>query len=236
MYRFAIITAHNRPALLAQCVASIAPQVDMVIILDNASEPPVGDRDTIRAYVDPSTWDDESGWALAVLPIPDQPPNLSRFWRIGIDRALEIREACADPFEQAARIAVLCDDALVPPGWFAAVTAAMAETGAVVGSSCGAGVGAPVLKTEPDSDLSRRMPGWAWILDPASPVRPDERFGYWWGDTDLDWQARKAGGMVSVGGYPVTNQVPDGWTNRMAAQIALDSQAFVDKWGWKPWL
>ena len=235
MHRFAVVLTHDRPVHLAQCVAAIGPQVDLVIVIDNASSPPVGDRDRIRAYVDPAAWPDPDEFALAVIQVPDQPPNLSRFWNLGIAKALEIFESGGEAFEHP-YVAVLCDDALPPPGWFAAVTAAMAQTGAVIGAGSHGGIGEHVVKMAPDSDLSRRMPGHAWIIDPVSPVRADERFAYWWGDTDIDWQARAAGGMVMVGGYPVINQVPDGWTGHMAAQVALDSQAFLDKHGWKPWL
>jgi GT2 family glycosyltransferase len=236
MNRFAVVLTHNRPVQLAQCVAAIGPQVDMVIVIDNASTPPVRNRESIRSYIDPAAWPEPGEFALAVVHVADQPPNISRFWNLGIDKALEIFEAGGEARERPF-VAVLCDDALPPAGWFAAVTAAMCETGAVIGASSHGGIGEHIVKRERDSDLARRMPGHAWIIDPASTVRADERFAYWWGDTDLDIQARQAGGMVVVGGYPVVNQIPDGHTNLMAAQVALDSQAFVDKYdGWKPWL
>ena len=239
MHRFAVILSHNRIDLLAQCVAAIGPQVDMVIVIDNASDPPVRDRGHLQAYLGPGAWPDPDEFALAIVYVPDQPPNLSRLWNIGIDRAMEIREASQDPFEPQPRIAVLCDDALPPAGWFAAVVAGMEATGAVVGASSGGGVGAPVVKTAPDRDLMGRMPGHAWILDPASPVRPDETFAWWWGDTDLDWQARVAGGMVMVGGYPVPNRQPDFWPTKrpdLFGQIGLDGDAFAAKHGSRPWL
>jgi hypothetical protein len=228
MRRFAVILAHNRPELLCETWCAIGPQVDMVLVIDNASTPPV-DADPLHA----------DGWATAVLRIPDQPPNIARMWNVGIARVIDVHEAQAGDAKGRPFIAVLCDDAPPPPGWFDAVTQAMVETGAVVGASAPAMfsfAGAPRMKRERDSDLAGRMPGWAWILDPVSPVRPDERFEYWWGDTDLDVQARGAGGMVLIGSHPVPNLVPDGWTGHMAAQVAVDSQRFVDKYdGWRPW-
>jgi hypothetical protein len=199
----------------------------MVIVVDNASSPPV-DAAALRS----------DSWLTAILRVPDQPPNLSRMWNVGIDRAIDLYEAQAVR-EGALRVAVLCDDAPPPPGWFDAVCVAMAETGAVVGASAPAMFGfsgPPRVKRERDSDLAGRMPGWAWILDPMSPVRPDERFAYWWGDTQLDFDARAAGGMVLIGDHPVPNRVDNGWTGKMVDQIHLDTLAFLEKHnGWRPW-
>lgn len=230
MNRFAVILAHNRPELLCETWCAIGPQVDLVIVIDNASAPPV-DADALTA----------PGWATVVIRVPDQPPNLSRLWNIGIDRAVDAYEGQAGEDKGRPFVAVLCDDAPPPPGWFAAVTAAMAETGAVVGASAPLGFTFPGqphrVKRERDSDLAGRMPGWAWILDPVSPVRPDERFEWWWGDSSVDWEAREAGGMVLIGTHAVPNLRPNEFSVRpeQAAQIAVDSQRFVDKYGWRPW-
>lgn len=228
MNRFGVILAHNRPELLCQTWCAIGPQVDMVIVIDNASTPPVDER-VLHG----------EDWATAVMRVPDQPPNLSRLWNIGIARAIDVHEARAGDEKERPFVAVLCDDAPPPPGWFDAVTQAMVETGAVVGASAPEGFTfpgqPPRVKRERDRDLAGRMPGWAWILDPVSPVRPDENFAYWFGDTQLDWDARAAGGMVLIGDHPVPNRISDGWTGHMAAQVALDAQYFVDKHGWRPW-
>jgi hypothetical protein len=224
MQRFAIILTHNRPELLRQTWEAIGPQVDMVIIIDNASDPPV-DATSLHA----------SSWKTAVIQIPDQPPNISRMWNQGIDALM----ALVEPREEA-RIAILCDDAPPPAGWFDAVTAAMAETGAVVGCSAPEGFtfGGMRVKTEPDSKLMERMPGWAWILDPVSPVRPDESMLLWWADTSVDWDARKAGGMVMIGSHPVPNILPSGFMAthpELIAQAGQDGLAFAAKWGFRPW-
>ena len=211
----AIILTHSRPELLAQCIAAIKPQVDQVIVIDNASDPPA-----------------EVERGVTLVQIPDQPPNLARFWNVGIAMAAQ---------SGAAHIAVLCDDAIVPDGWYAAIVEAMAATGAVVGCSDPWGHlpdGQSRVKTEPDSAIMERMPGWAWVLDSASPVRPDEAFEVWWGDSDVDWQGRKAGGMVMTGGYPVPNVMPSGFMlthPELIDQTGRDGEAFVAKWGYRPW-
>jgi len=230
--RFAVIAAHNRPELLRDTVLAIGPQVDAVIIVDNASSPAVG----MRSLDLPP----DRSWRTMIIPVAEQPPNLARNWNVGIDAAMRMHEASANrgrPF-----VAVLNDDAPPPPSWFAAVTAAMVETGSVVGCSDPWGTPhEPRVKREPDRSLMERMPGWAWILDPISPVRPDESLRWWWNDTDVDWQARLAGGMVMVGGLAVPNAQPNHWTVARAdcaAQARADGPTFAAKWaayGGCPW-
>ena len=227
MHRFAAILTHNRPDLLRETWCAIGPQVDMVFIIDNASNPPVNPQDYAGQE-----------WRSVVVHVPDQPPNLSRLWNLAAGLAITI--AGREPFEPEPLVAVLCDDAPPPEGWFEAVAGAMRGTGAVLGCSAPQPFdwqGDPIIKRVPDSDLARRLTGWAWVLDPVSTVRADERFEWWWGDTDLDWTARAAGGTVIIGTHPVPNVRPNDFSGRpaQAAQIAADSQRFVDKHGWRPW-
>jgi hypothetical protein len=244
MYRFAVILTHNRPDLLRQTWAAIGSQVDVVIIMDNASDPPV-DAETFDSAAVGGTW------LTAVCAVPDQPPNLSQLWNYGLGWAKTlwgryVAFGESDGGTERPYVAVLCDDAPPPPGWFDAVTAAMdaqhaAGVDVVIGCSAPepfGWIGEPRVKTARDSDLTGRMPGWAWIIDPSYPVRPDLRFEWWWGDTDLDIQAREAGGMVMIGSHPVPNLRPNDFSARpeQAAQVAADSQRFVDKYnGWRPW-
>lgn len=221
MNRHAVILTHNRPELLVETVNAIGTQVDEIVILDNASEPPV----------------DESAFSelVHVLSIPDQPPNIARMWNAGLDECEHLRSQQCEPW----RVAFLCDDAPPPEGWFDAVTAAMEQTGAAVGCSNPFGYAhAPVVKLGPDSDIMGRMPGWAWVLDPDSGVRADESMQWWWVDTDIDFQARRAGGMVMVGGLAVPNARPGEFTNtrpELGARVGHDREAFIAKWGYAPW-
>lgn len=209
----AVILTHNRPQLLADCITAIRGQVDVVLVVDNASDPPVA---TGR---------------YSLLQIPDQPPNLSRLWNLALDRLAEI----ADP----RYVAFLCDDTTTPDGWFTAVTQAMTATGAAAGCSNPWGHNHPPrVKTEPDSDIMGRMPGWAFVLDTSHQLRADESMQWWWCDTDLDWQARHAGGLVMVGGYPVPNHRPGEYTNTipgLGEQAGRDGETFAAKWGQRPW-
>ncbi len=218
-----MILTHDRPELLLNCVASIGSQVDRVIVIDNASEPPVTLYGLTRA---------RGSYSVSLVRVEDQPPNLSVLWNIGIDL---VNQHQGSPHQ----IAFLCDDTAIPPGWFEAVTEAMAATGAAAGSSSPwGGAHTPILKQHPDSDITYRMPGWAFILDASKGLRADERLHWWWCDTDMDWKARKAGGMVLISGYPVHNIHPNDYTNRnpeLAEQAGRDGETFQQIWGWRPW-
>lgn len=223
MNRFAVVLTHNRPTLLVECVTAIHTQVQVTLVIDNASDPPV----------DPTTLPSSSGHAVAVRQVPDQPPNLAKLWNLGLDVAANLAD------EEPWWVAVLCDDAIAPPGWVDAVTEAMAATGAVAGCSNPWGnQHPPRVKTAPDSDLAGRMPGWAFILNGAAGLRADETMHWWWLDTSLDWSARQAGGMVMIGGFPVPNARPNDHTVHvpgLAEQAGRDGEAFVARWGQRPW-
>jgi len=134
-------------------------------------------------------------------------------------------------------VAVLNDDAIIPPGWFDAVSSQMRRWGAAAGSSGLANhTNSYVHRTPGTTALSHRMQGHAFVLRGEAGLRADETLQWWCGDNDLDMQARKAGGTVIIGGYPVEHLHPDQSTRgELAAQTAIDMQTFVDKWSWRPW-
>ena len=214
--RAALILTHNRPRLLADCIAAIRPQVDDILVIDNASDP--------KAHVPPEIW---------LEYIPDQPPHLAKFWNHGFNFFDKIYDG--RPYD----VAVLCDDTIVPDGWFNAVVTGLRETGAAIGCSNPWGMDhPPMIKTSPDRDIMGRMIGWAFVMDASRGLRADENMQWWWFDTDLDWQARRAGGFVMVGGYPVPNIHPGQFTNErpgLGARAGKDREAFVNKHGWIPW-
>jgi glycosyltransferase involved in cell wall biosynthesis len=224
--RAALILTHNRQELLDQAVAAIMPQVDIVLVIDNASDP----RATVNKDVN-------------LLYVPDQPPNLANLWNRGFDWFKAIRALRRDYqklyCDQGMDIAMLCDDAIVPEGWFAAVTAAMRQTGAATGCSNPWGTPhEPRVKTAPDSDIAGRMVGWAYVIDADKELRADESMRWWWQDTSLDFESRLNGGMVMVGGYPVPNSRPGEYTNivpGLGEQAGRDAEAFVARWGYRPW-
>jgi glycosyltransferase involved in cell wall biosynthesis len=216
--KVALIITHNRPELLARCIEMIRPQVGFVLVIDNASDPPA---------VIP-----EDG-PICLMQVPDQPPNLAALWNKGWEFFKEFFDG--QPYD----VAMICDDVTVPPGWFDAIVAAMRETGAATGCSNPWGVyHEPRVKHSFDNDISGRMTGAAYIIDGTKGIVADERMRWWWQDTDIDMQARQAGGMVMIGGYQAVNTLPNEYTTtkpELGAQAGQDGNVFAEKWGSRPW-
>ena len=116
-------------------------------------------------------------------------PNIQRWWARGIEEA-ESRGATA--------VAVSNDDLRLAPDSLARLHQALVESGAAVASPA-----------RPDHRLglhkgnlipySPRLWGALWMVDVACGLRPDPRYVWWYGDSDLDIRARRNfGGVVSV--------------------------------------
>lgn len=216
--RTCVILGHNRQDMLDDCLNAICSQVDHILVIDNASFPEL------------VTPDDE---CIDLHYIEDQPPNLARLWNYGLDYFAKQYQG------QEWDVAVLCDDALPPRGWFRAVTDAMRDTGAIIGcSNPWNSAHDYIVKRGYDTDIHHRMPGWAWVMDGTRLIHADERMHWWWFDTDLDFKARQAGGMVMIGGFGVPNQRPNDFTvskPELQGRAAEDGQVFASIWGSRPW-
>lgn len=223
----AFILTHNRLELLRRCVNQIIPQIDYLLVIDNASSPPVKAPD-IFSVLDICS--------MGLMHIPDQPPNLASLMNIGFDWA-----------EHKARkhnyvkwnIACLCDDVNVPDRWYDAVSTCIRTTGAIAGSTHQISPTiTSIVKMTPDSDIYNRMQGSACIFKGEAGLRADERMHWWWQDTDLDWQARKAGGMVIAPGPVAANSLPNDFTYSvpgLSERAGQDGLVFKNKWGFLPW-
>lgn len=220
--RYALILTHNRPELLRRCVEAIGPQVDATFIIDNASDPPV--TTDFRPYPN------------IVIRDPEQPPNISRLWNVGM-RAVD--HLVLMYFQKTWDIAFLCDDAIVHPTWFEDVSTAIRGHDAVIGSTHSiAPAPGVILKTEPDHDIWNRMCPWAFILRGERGFQADEDLKWWWGDTFMDFTGRLAGGMVVAPGPVVPNEKVGEFTNiyaHLGEQAGKDGETFAAKWGGRPW-
>ena len=215
MNRFAVIPTRNRHQELFKAVQDIADQVDLVIVIDNGSTPAVTTRDIPCGAI--------------VIRDSEQPPNLSRLWNLGLDQARMLGDG-------SHKVAVLNDDTRVPAGWFDAVAEATDRIGAAAGcSSPWPPLRQELVKVRPDRDIMNRMTGWAFMLRNTT-LRADERLRWWWGDTDLDWKARAAGGMVVIPGFTVENTLANTSTvGVLAEQAGRDRLTFQEIWGHVPW-
>ena len=228
--RLAVVPTHNRPAELARLIAAIAPQCDHLVIIDNASDPPVP-KFEIDEWPAGRSGQPHSCW-IKVVRDDEQPPNLSRLWNVGLNLAANLYRGLP-----AFDVAVLNDDAVPPPGWWDAVSGAMRANGAAAACSDPHGtLTSPLVKVQPDGDIMGRMCGWAFMLRGEAGLRVDERFRWWFGDTDLDWRARRTGGMVVVPGFAAGNTGANSSTvGVLAEQAGRDRETFTEVWGYAPW-
>lgn len=222
---FAVIPTHNRPVMLGQLVGSLDGLVDVVIVVDNASEQPVMSSDF---PLSPLT-------TVSVIRDEEQPPNLYRLWNVAFDLAENTAGLVG---AERWNVSVFNDDTELPSGWFTAVGDALrAHPSAVI--ACGSQfptVREPLLKTAPDGDLRTRMTPHAFTMRGESCLRADESMRWWYGDTDLDWQARLSGGVLLIPGFVASNRLANSTTvGELAEQAGRDSVVFRDKWGRMPW-
>ena len=195
-------------------------------------------QDSVQAVVidtgyDPSffTWHDDIDWVRDVT----EPPNISRWWNLGLNYIKEIEGS------NEHIVAILNDDLVIPKG-FVPRLATFIETQDAVAAYPDQHdyfLGKPAClkhtRAEPVS-LYTRMCGYAFALRGSTGLRADETLQWWYGDDDLDWRAREAGGSVLVGGLKVDHLSPNSTTvGKLAEQAGRDRQTFIDKWGRAPW-
>jgi len=211
--RYAIIPTHNRPARLLALVTSLGPQCDGIIVLDNASEPPVGEL-KLKAAAPYSH--------VKVIRDPEQPPHLSRFWNVMLDRIAEDADGLYD-------VAILNDDAVVPAGWYDACSNGLrAHDTAVIAHTTPT---RPALLTEPGNDPGNRMTPHAFVIRGEVGLRADETMRWWYFDSDIDQCARRTGGVLSVRGPQVVNSLANTTTRGvLAEQAEKDRATFEAKW------
>lgn len=221
---FAVIPTANRPEVCLQAIESIRDQVDLIYIIDNGTSKRLGDLENADLSKCFPVWRN--------LNI-DGVPNLSKIWNIGLDLAEQV--VLSTDLDRW-NVAIINDDAIVPPGWMEAVSTRMRFLGGVAACS-GSLTGWEILQLHPGPvPLQARMQGWAFVLAGERGLRFDEELKWWFGDDDMDWRSRGAGGMVMIRDYPVINQFPNGqMTPELQEQANRDRETFKAKWGQTPW-
>lgn len=229
--RYAIIPTHNRPIDLASLVQSLGKQCDQIIVIDNASPKPVSEV-ALNSLTGVQA-------RVTVVRDDEQPPNLSRLWNIGLELVADLSEVFDDTEWD---VAILNDDTVLPHGWFDYVSWGLRRANHAYAPAvcCGAlapgAVGEAMLKREPDRDLMTRMTPHAFVTRGELGLRADEQLRWWWQDTDFDWRARQAGGVLILPGYVAVNSKANSTTfGALAEQAGRDRETFRQKWGNNPW-
>jgi hypothetical protein len=210
---FAVIASRDRSEMLSTLRAQLAGQVTDVFVFDNGYDVALGGA--IPAH----------GWPL------------HRMWNAGLDMAE--KAAAGGPFN----VVVLNDDVEVPNEFCAQLEAGLR------GHSDDTWIAYPnwrnlelepgeVAPTSSDELAGQTMSGWAFMLRGEAGLRFDERFSFWYGDSDLERQVREAGKFtVCVGGCfarhldPLRSTLED---PERLAQAEVDEKLFAEKWGVGP--
>lgn len=217
--RYVVVPTRDREKDLSECVQAFRSQdVDLIVVIDNCSQPPVRVGD-------------------CVIRNTDDPPNISRLWNIGLDQAAKFARSLE---QKEWFVAIVNDDVVVPSDWFETVIAAMVRTGAAAGCSDqhNALRGGDLLRQDLGGSLYYRMCGFAHVLRGSMELRYDEDLRWWFGDDDMDWRCRQLGGMVIVPGHAVHHKYGSASTNarpELGAQAGRDRMTFQEKWGTTPW-
>jgi hypothetical protein len=134
--------------------------------------------------------------------------NIHKWWNTGINYAVE---------RGAEYVAVLNDDVALANNPLRRIAEVMKGTGAVLGYPF---------------PFEGWVCGYCWVLDVNSDVRPDEDYKWWYGDRDLDLQARKGKGVVHVPamvkhihGNELTRD-----NQELMAMTKVDEELFFKKW------
>ena len=223
--RFAIIPSNGRECLLG-AVDSIKDQVDKVLVV----------------------WTSRQGHSEVLPQWKQRPPqgvmvlyelsslreiNISRWFNVGLNWGKG--EASRQAYSKW-DVAILNDDAIVPEGWFDAVSAKMREMQAAAACSGGVAVSMPVLHTQPGPvNVHTRMYGPAFIVAGELGLRANEELKWWFTDDWMDWESRKIGGMVMIPGFQVKHLHENGqMTGELQEQVNRDATRFKEIYGMMP--
>ena len=224
--RYALIPTHNRPEHLRRLVTQLVSSCDLIVVVDNASDPPVSGCTLER---------DAGADALVhVIRDEEQPPNLARLWNVAL---AWIHGAEQERGSTAWDVAILNDDVELPDGWYDYVAAALRSYDVLAASGDPYGhVSAPIVRREPHAQLGTRMCPWAFVIRGECGVEADEQLRWWWQDTDIEWRLALAGGVVVLPGYVAKNLGANSTTHGvLAEQAGRDAETFKAKWSWRPW-
>jgi hypothetical protein len=226
--RYAVIPTHNRHEQLISLLRQLESQVDLVYVIDNAGDEPLS-----------SLWLRQHSSVMTIVHRDDeQPPHLYKMW----NAAFDVIDASSRVMGNTTwDVAVFNDDTSLPEGWYDYVAEALRDTAndsPAIACTYVQELGFPprMLKTRIDGNIMTRMCPWAFVVRGELGLRADEKMRWWWGDTDFEWQAINAGGVLMLPGYTTANTLANSTTvGALAEQAGRDGETFALKWGRRPW-
>lgn len=194
--RYAVIPTRDRPDQFAECLRAIWDQVDHVLVISHHAD-----------YVG-----HVHAESLSVIPYDPDLPNISAMWNLGL------LEAEMGAYGEPHDVAVLNDDAVVPPDWFDRITARMQQHDA-------AGASGP----RGNDDTSAEIAGYAFIVAGERGIRADERLRWWYSDDAIQRRCETAGGFQIVPGVHVEHLYPNQSTVGELARISAEDRAVYEE-------
>jgi hypothetical protein len=132
--------------------------------------------------------------------------NIQRWWNKGIKFAKD---------NGARYVAVLNDDLELSDDPLNKIAKAMSRTKSLIGTPY---------------PFTGNIPGYCWVLDVESDIRPDENYRWWFGDNDLFLQAQ--GSVVTV--LCKVRHIEPNWQTSDSKELMkltkADAEYFHDKW------
>jgi len=172
---------------------------------------------------------------VTVIKDHNEPKNISRWWNLGLDEVHRVQQWIDTDYV----VAILNDDLVIPPNFVETLAVAIVKNSAAAAypDQHDFAAGQQIVMRSPGPiNLFARMCGYAFALRGSANLKADETLAWWYGDDDLDWRARQAGGNVLVGGLKVQHLRPNESTvGELAEQAGRDRQTFINKWGQAPW-
>lgn len=223
---FAVIASKERREMLATLRAQLADQVTETFVFDNGygliETTVVGDLEP--SYI-----------SVVEGAVEAHGRPLHRMWNEGLERAA--KAAAGRPHN----VLILNDDVEVPNELCARLEAALrASDDHWIAYPNHRGLdlgGAPFRPTTSDTMAGQTMSGWCFMVRGEAGLRLDERFAWWYGDSDLERTVREAGKRtvcVDVEARhldPMRSTMED--PERLTQALA-DEEAFALKWGLDP--
>lgn len=171
-----------------------------------------------------------------VIPNDEGPLNLSAKWNHGLEWA---EKEAAELGATEWNVAILNDDLETDAGFLEQLARGLRSHDDVWvsypnvhGFDLPSGV---VVPTRSDTLAGQTMSGYAFMVRGECGLRFDERFAWWYGDSDFERQVRFAGKqVVAVGGCHVNHLRPMESTRddpELLVQAKRDEAAYAEKWG-----
>lgn len=210
---WAVIPTNGRNCV-SECVDSLAGQVQGIVIVRNGK--------------------DDNGCSFSnveVIRDSESDMNISRWWNIGIDVITAKKLGAWNTL-------IVNDDIVAPPHLVNKLSKEMRATKACLAyPNQHDSLGVLWRFAEP-VNLFHRITGFCFMLRGESDMHLDESLAWWYGDDDLDWRCRVAGGSLLVPGCAVKHKYPNGSMlehPELHEQAGWDRIRFLEKWGRTPW-